>query len=123
MLPLSRGSVTGAQEDGQDSEEVVTFMLDIRVGAQRVGQHLWAAHRNCIFHFPSFVCLRLLQLWNGVEDIDEEVQQKTSRHSLSGELGEEEKLDGRIETKFHVFSELGSALTLRPLFNLVNNGL
>ncbi len=48
-----------------------------------------------------------LQIWHGCEDIEEEVQLKTARHSLSGELGEEETMDSLIETKFHVFSELG----------------
>lgn len=59
-----------------------------------------------------------MQLWNGYEDIAEEVQLKTSRHSLSGELGEEEKMDGGIETKFHVFSEIGRLLPTFFIFSL-----
>ena len=47
------------------------------------------------------------QIWHGCEEIEEEVQLKTARHSLSGELGEEETMASLIETKFHVFSELG----------------
>jgi len=38
---------------------------------------------------------------------------------LSGELGEEETMDSLIETKFHVFSELGkNSYTLLVDFNL-----
>eukprot|EP01087_Luapelamoeba_hula_P009883 TRINITY_DN2584_c0_g1_i3.p2 TRINITY_DN2584_c0_g1~~TRINITY_DN2584_c0_g1_i3.p2 ORF type:complete len:248 (+),score=46.40 TRINITY_DN2584_c0_g1_i3:59-802(+) len=50
---------------------------------------------------------RIENLWNGIEQLEDEVQLKTARHSLSGELGDEEKLDSNIESKFHVFSEFG----------------
>jgi hypothetical protein len=50
---------------------------------------------------------RIEQVWHGTETLSEEVQLSTARHSLSGELAQEEKADDRIETKFHVFVEMG----------------
>ena len=41
-------------------------------------------------------------MWNGYEDISDEVQLKTSRHSLSGELGEEERKSHQAKKLQHL---------------------
>ncbi|KAL6056997.1 Spindle pole body component, variant 3 [Balamuthia mandrillaris] len=55
---------------------------------------------------------RVDHVWVGVGNI-EEAEDAAARHSLSGELSQEETAPNLqlIETKFHVFSELGFAMT------------
>jgi len=101
-----------------------------RCGFLKRGEHLKTMVVELRDPSPSwFSCLhlalwdnifgpRLQHVWNSpASRLTEEEQLSTARHTLSGELSEtEEQPTSDVQTKFHVFTEMGCAMAV-VLFN------
>ena len=48
------------------------------------------------------------KVWQGAENINEEIENYIARRTLCGEVSQVESIDSPIEIKFYVLSEIGN---------------
>ena len=63
----------------------------------------------------------IVEVWTGPEPISEDAQLYSARHTLCGELSQPET-ENHIETKFHVFSELGMSISFFFWYQMIQLG-